>query len=124
MVAPLFPMLLIVPAFAIDFLLQRREGKRAGWQEAVLIAVAFLVLFLAAQWFFSEFMLSPAAYNWFFAGGRIWEYSSTPGPWRHKFLRLDIDPMTLRALGVALALSVVSSGFGLLRGAGLSKVQR
>jgi hypothetical protein len=124
MVAPLFPMLLIIPALAIDFLIQRREGKRAGWQEAVLVAVAFLGLFLAAQWFFSEFLISSAARNWFFAGDRIWEYSSNPGPYRYRFWEPDIDPMTLRALGIALALSVVSSGLGLLRGAGLSKVQR
>ncbi|MFY9824823.1 MAG: hypothetical protein WAM82_25820 [Thermoanaerobaculia bacterium] len=124
MVAPLFPLLLIVPALAIDLVLQRREEKRAGLKDAVLIALAFLVLFLAVQWFFSQFMLSSGAYNWFFAGDRIWEYTSTPGPWRQKFLRLDKDPMTFRALGTALALSVVSSGFGLLRGVGLSKVQR
>jgi hypothetical protein len=124
MVAPLFPLLLIVPALAIDLVLQRREGKRAGWMDAMLIAVAFLGLFLAAQWFFSEFLISPAAGNWVFAGDRIWEYSSTPGPWRHKFLRLDTDPMTIRALGIALALSAVSSGVGLLRGNALARVQR
>jgi hypothetical protein len=124
MVAPLFPMLLIIPALAIDFLLQRREGKRAGWREALLIAGAFLGLFLAVEWFFSEFLLSPAARNWFFAADRIWEYSSNPGPYRFRFWRPDVDPMTLRALGIALALAVVSSGLGLLRGAGLAKVQR
>ncbi|HEV7506711.1 MAG TPA: hypothetical protein VGS07_17595 [Thermoanaerobaculia bacterium] len=124
MVAPLFPLLLVIPAVAIDFFVQRREEKRAGWQDAVLIAVSFLGLFLAAQWFFSAFMLSPGAQNWFFAGDRIWEYTSRPGPWRHSFLWLDTNPLTLRALGIALVLAVLSSGLGLLRGAGLAKVQR
>ncbi len=124
MVAPLFPLLLIVPALAIDFLVQRRPGKQAGWRDALLIAVAFVVLFVAAQWLFSELLISRAADNWFFASDRHWEYSSTPGPWHHKFVRLDRDPMTLRALITALALSVVSSGLGLFRGVALSKVQR
>src|SRR6185312_12467263 len=124
MVAPLFPMLLIVPALAIDFFVQRREGKRAGWRDALLIAVAFVLLFVAAQWLFSELLISPAANNWFFASDRHWDYRSTPGPWQHKFLRLDTNPMTLRSLGITLVLAAVSSGLGLLRGVGLSKVQR
>ncbi|HYX25374.1 MAG TPA: hypothetical protein VFC23_14560 [Thermoanaerobaculia bacterium] len=124
MVAPLFPLLLIVPALAIDLLVQHREGKRAGWRDALLIAVAFLVLFLAVQWFFSELLISPAANNWFFASDRHWEYSSTPGPYRQEFWRPDRDPMTLRALGISLALAVGSSLLGLWRGTGLSRVQR
>ncbi len=119
-----FPCCSSFPALAIDFFVQRREGKRAGWQDALPIAVSFLGLFLAAQWFFSAFMLSSGAQNWFFAGDRIWEYTSRPGPWRHSFLWLNTDPLTLRAMGVALVLAVLSSGLGLLRGAGLAKVQR
>ncbi len=124
MVAPLFPMLLIIPALAVDFFVQRREGKRAGWRDALLIAVAFVILFVTAQWLFSELLISPAANNWFFASDRHWDYPTTPGPWQQTFRRLDTDPMTLRALGIALVLAAVSSGLGLLRGAGLSKVQR
>ena len=124
MTAPLFPLLLIVPAAAIDFLLQRREGKGATWRDALLIAAAFFVLFLTVQWFFSEFLISKAAYNWFFASDRHWGYSSTSGPYRHEFWQRDMDPMTLRALRTALVLAVLSSFLGLWRGAGLSKVQR
>src|SRR5436305_12523327 len=124
LVAPLSPLLLIGPALAVAFLGQRREGKRADWRDALLIAVAFLGLFLAVQWFFSELLISPAAHNWFFASDRHWEYSSTPGPYRHQFWHPDTDPMTLRSLVIALALPTVSSGFGLWRGSGLSQVQR
>jgi hypothetical protein len=124
MVAPLFPLLLIVPALAIDFFVQRREGKRAGWQDALWIAVAFVVLFVAVQWLFSALLISPAADNWFFASDRHWEYSSTPGPWHHQFLRLDTDPMNIRSLAIALVLAAASTCLGLWRGAGLSRVQR
>ncbi|HEX4965666.1 MAG TPA: hypothetical protein VF173_32950 [Thermoanaerobaculia bacterium] len=124
MVAPLFPLLLIVPAVAVDLLVQRREGKRAGWREALLIGVVFFVLFLAVQWLFSELLISNAAHNWFFASDRHWSYTSTPGPHRHQFLRTDTDPLTLRAVGTALALAIGSSFVGLWRGVGLSRVQR
>lgn len=124
MVPPLFPLLLIVPALAIDVLLQRREGKRTSWRDALLIGAAFLALFFVAHWFFSEFLISPASRNWFFAGGQQYDYSSTPDPYRSQFWQQDTDPLTLRSLGIALLLAIVSSGAGLWRGSGLSKVQR
>jgi hypothetical protein len=124
MVPPLFPLLLIVPALAIDVLLQRREGKRATWRDALLIGAAFLALFFVVQWFFAEFLISPASQGWFFAGGQQYDYSSTPDPYRYQFWGQDTDPLTLRSLGVALLLAVVSAGAGLWRGSGLSKVQR
>jgi hypothetical protein len=124
MVPPVFPMLLIVPALAVDLILQRREGKRAGWLDAVLLGAAFFVLFFGIHWYFAEFQLSPAARNWFFAGDRIWDYNSTPGPWQYTFWQQDEDPMTVRGLGIALLWAIGSAGLGLLRGRSLAKVQR
>jgi hypothetical protein len=124
MVPPLFPLLLVIPALAIDLVLQRYPGKRAGWVAPVAIAGAFLALFLGVQWSFARFQLSPAASNWFFLGDRIWDYGSTPGPWRYEFWDAEHNPITPRALGIALVLGIASSGVGLFWGSWMAKVRR
>ncbi|HEV8580290.1 MAG TPA: hypothetical protein VGX68_14580 [Thermoanaerobaculia bacterium] len=124
MVPPLFPLLLIVPAAALDWLLQRRPGKRAGWLDALLIGAAFFALLLVVHWYFSKFQLSPASRNAFFAGDRQWDYSSNPGPWRYQFWDREEDPMTLKALGAALLLAVGSTRIGLWWGQWMAKVKR
>jgi len=61
-----FPVLLIVPAGALD-LMRRFAGPR--WNRmttAMLAGVVYLAVFIAAQWPFADFLLSPAARNRFF----------------------------------------------------------
>lgn len=124
MAPPLFPMLLVVPALAIDFLLQRREGKRAGWLDAAVMGAAFLALFLGVHWFFADFQLSPASRNAFFAGDTFWAYFSRPGPHHYEFWNQDWDRLTPRALGIALLWAMASTRLGLWWGSWMSKVKR
>jgi hypothetical protein len=124
MAPPLFPLLLAIPALAIDLLLQRREGKRAGWLDAVAIGAAFLGLFFVAQWFFSGFLLSPASRNGFFAGDEFWAYFSHPGEFHYQFWRLEEDPMNVRRFGIALLWAVASTRLGLWWGQWMARVQR
>jgi hypothetical protein len=125
MAPPLFPLLLVVPAVAVDLLLQRREGKRAsGWLDAAAIGAAFLVLFFAVHWSFAVFQLSPAADNWFFAGDRFWAYFSHPGPYHHQFWFGQEDPMSARSFGIALLWAIASARLGLWWGEWMAKVQR
>ncbi len=126
-VPPPFPQLLIVPALAIDLLLRWLGGGRGWWRDWVLaglIAVAFTGLFLATQWFFAKFLLSPAAANWFFVGDRYWSYGAQPGVWRNEFWQLKTDPLTLKGLGLALLLAFGATRIGLWSGKWQSKVQR
>jgi hypothetical protein len=123
MVPTPFPLLLAIPALVIDLVLQRREGKRAGWLDAALMGAGFLALLLAAQWFFSAFLISPASRNWFFAGDRVWDYSSTPGDWRYEFWNQE-NPVTVKAMGVALLLAVASTRIGLWWGNWMTRVRR
>lgn len=127
MVPPLFPLLFVVPALGMDWILRRRgrwEEKAGGWLLALGLAAAFLALFFAAQWLFAEFLLSPAARNRFFAGDMQWSYGDGPGDYRYRFWMLDEDPVTPAGLGIALLLALVSARIGLWWGSWMSRVRR
>jgi hypothetical protein len=114
---PPFPLLLVIPALAIDALLHRLPGR------VLETGVVFAALFVATQWFFAEFLLSTAADSWFFAGGgRHWPF----------FLRIDPaattafwhtpdEAFTLAGAGIAVLLAVLATGFGLGLGAGMKR---
>ncbi len=131
MVPPPFPLLLIVPAVALDLAL-RFMGGATGWKRlalAMLLAAIFLAIFIPTQWFFAKFLLSPHAENWFFASNRNWSYGDRLGDWTTQFWKVDpgdsgYSPMTVRAIALAWALATVSSWLGLNLGSWMRKVQR
>jgi hypothetical protein len=131
MVPPPFPLLLIFPAVAMDLLL-RQTGGETGWRRvalALLLGVIFLAVFLPVQWFFSKFLLSPHANNWFFAGNRVWGYNNQLGDWTTRFWLVnpsepDASLLTMPALVGSWMLAAVSSWLGLLLGGWMRKVQR
>ncbi len=125
MVPPPFPLLLIFPAVGIDMAL-RRWGQEGGWRRTLPLSVAlgaiFLILLLAAQWYFAAFLISPRADNWFFAGNRIWSYGAGPGNYRTTFWRGEaVGPSTLT---ISWVLAAIGSWLGLLWGGWMRKVQR
>ena len=126
MVPPLFPLLLIVPAFAIDlvFLLAGRNGKRSRWWLAPVLAAAFVAVFFVTQWNFSSFQLSPASRNRLFAGDMQWSYGNSPSAYRHEFWDADEDPVTPRRMGTAWLLATAASLAGLGWGSYMARVQR
>ncbi len=123
-----FPLLLFVPAVAIDLWLKRFKGS--DWLLAPLIGLSYVALLLAVQWIFAEFLLSPAARNIVF-GSDIWDYNVNVGSWRHEFWNLDVDDKgvwspTLFAsrIGIAVLIASVSARLGLQLGKGMRRVQR
>jgi hypothetical protein len=63
-----FPLLLIVPAIVLDLLWNTAEQ----WGRSKLAAVSgplFVLSFLAVQWPFANFLMTPAARNWVFGMG-------------------------------------------------------
>jgi len=122
MVAPPFPLLLVVPAAALDLLVQR-FGPGRDWRLAVLAGVTFLGVFFVTQWFFTEFLLSPHARTFAF-GVDQWDYSSRVGPWRYRFWRIEADPVTARGLAWAAVFAIVSTRLGLWWGNWMARVRR
>jgi hypothetical protein len=132
MTATPFPLLLVVPALGID-LTMRFFGQRPGWLRdtalALALALVFMALFMPTQWWFSKFMLTPAADNWFFAAGHWLPYSEKEGPWLTQFWGLDpesrqYNPVTLTSLlGVGVR-AFISARIGLALGTWMSRVRR
>ena len=122
MVAPPFPLLLVVPAAALDLLVQR-FGLGRDWRLAVLGGVMFLGVFFATQWFFTDFLLTPHARNFAF-GVDQWDYSSRVGPWRYRFWRIQVDPVTANGLAWATVFAIVSARLGLWWGNWMARVRR
>ncbi|HYR98833.1 MAG TPA: hypothetical protein VEO58_07440 [Gemmatimonadales bacterium] len=122
MVAPPFPLLLVVPAAALDILVQW-WGPGRDWRLALFGGATFLAVFFVTQWFFAEFLLTPYARNFWF-GVDQWDYSSRLGPWRYRFWRIEGDPVTPVKLGIAAVLAVCSARVGLWWGNWMAGLRR
>jgi hypothetical protein len=118
---PDFPLLLVAPAVLID-LAMRRLGRGRDWRLSVLIAFAFVVAFVAIQWPFASFMMTPWARNRIFIADRM-PYSVDPA-FQARWYTLN-PPDNLRVgLSIALALAFVSARCGLWWGNWMSRVRR
>jgi hypothetical protein len=109
-----------------------REGVRGFFRSialAILLGAVFFGIFILVQWYFSKFMLSPYARNWFFMSDRVFGYSFPKGEWQTQFWRLDpgnpnFDPLTISSILVTLAFASASSWVGLFFGRWMRKVHR
>jgi hypothetical protein len=115
------PLLLIVPAFAIDVLMQRM-GRGRDWTLAAAAAVVFLATFLAAQWPFANFLTSTWARNRIFAT-HMMAYG-VPPEIQQRWFELAPPDNLAAGLPLALALAFVSARCGLFWGNWMSRVQR
>jgi hypothetical protein len=120
MVPPPFPLLLVVPALGLDLLL-RRLGKRSDWLLAPAAGVLYVALMVAAHWYWSGFLLSPAARNFVF-GIDQWDYNVRVGPWRYQYW--DTGVSLLPGLLIACGIATISARIGLWWGKGMARVQR
>jgi len=140
-VPPPFPLLLFVPAIAIDLLLQRSDDMvvpeftaaqkaRRDWQIAATGAVAFVVIFGVVQWHWSEFLLSEGSRNYFFQG-HSWGYTRAPGLWETEYWIggrfVGGEPSAANFLPRAwwaLPVAFISARTGLACGNWMSRVRR
>jgi hypothetical protein len=127
MAPPPFPMLLFVPAVAIDLLMQTRGEKGGFWRDtrlALFLGGAFFVLLLAVQWPFSEFLLSEPSRNAFFAGNQMWGYPDRIGDWCTRFWDKGSDLLGPKSAVAAILYGALQSRIALWFGNWLAEVKR
>jgi hypothetical protein len=117
-----FPLLLIVPAFAIDLASQRLGGRINDWLFAAVAAIVFVAVFVAAQWPFADFLMSPYARNWFFVSDRM-PYGADLSIQARWYLIRSGDHLA-RGLTIAAALGYASARCSLWWGNWMARVQR
>jgi hypothetical protein len=126
---PPFPLLLVVPALAVDVLLRTLfwpAHRGRTWLQALIVGVAFFVAFIGTQWVFAEFLLTGDADNWFFAGGgRHWPFFLKIDPLaRTAFWDTPRDSMSFGNTLTTAVLAVLAARIGLWLGAWLNRLQR
>ena len=120
---PDFPLLLIVPAIAIDWVMQRAgRGRARDWALSAIIAVLFVAVFFAVQWPFADFLVSPWARNDVFGSHRM-DYAVPPDI-QARFYRINPPDDLGVGLAIAAVAAFVSARLGLWWGNWMSRVQR
>jgi hypothetical protein len=120
-----FPLLLIVPAIAMDLLylkIKRIHRLLLG----TITGVVFLGVFVVAQWEFAGFLQSPGARNWFFGAGYV-DFSTRPDSIYalHKFVSNEEIGLGFdTGMWLALACAIVSSWLGLTWGNWMRRIRR
>ena len=118
-----FPLLLVVPAFAID-LVWRRAREWPSFSTAVAFAFAFVIALLAAQWPFASFMMAHGR-NWFFhIDNFVYWMPVTSEPYAFQFRLPRGAPPFWSSIASALAYAIVASWIGLKRGEWMGRVRR
>ncbi len=119
-----FPILLIVPALALDLLWQRTKNWNP-WTLAAISAVVFVALLIAAEWPFASFLMSPASRNRFFGTAYLW-YGLPPHSHSARYLFLDTETAAdfWRSMLLAVVFGILAFRFGLSRGEWLYRIKR
>jgi hypothetical protein len=125
LIPPDFPMLLIVPAIVLD-LVRRRIAGWNRWAQAGALGAAFLASFLAVQWPFADFLMTPASRNWIFATDYFPYFVRPRSPW---VLNVFVPTETTAAafwirMGIALLVAVIMTELGSRWGEWMRQIRR
>jgi hypothetical protein len=120
-----FPLLIIVPALALD-LLWPRIANWNKWPQAIVAGLLFLTVFLAVQWPFADFLVSAASANWLF-GTKYFAYFSSPDGYdvHHQFIpSLHSTAVFLGIMAEAAVGAILSTRLGLAWGDWVRRIRR
>ena len=121
-----FPTLLIVPAFALDLLRLWMDERWGSWSSAVAAGGLYLAVFIAVQWPFADFLISPLARNGIF-GTTYFAYFDPANilynPYH--FAPLDKTPGAFYSgMAAAFVTAIIFCTIGTALGNWMRKVQR
>ncbi len=121
-----FPLLLIVPAVALDVVLRRWGGAGRDWALAAALGAVFFIAFVPVQWVFADFLQSEWSQNPFFATDNyFYGMPKTSYAYRRLYYPQDASAGSARiGMLIALALAVGSTRLGLWWGAWMARVKR
>jgi hypothetical protein len=125
LIPPDFPMLLIVPAIVFD-LVRRRIGGWSRWAQAAALGASFLASFVAVQWPFADFLMSPASRNWIFATNNFPYFVRPRSPWVLNFF-VPTEPSVAAfwmRMGIALLAAIIMTEIGTRWGEWMRQVRR
>ena len=121
-IPPNFPMLLIVPAVALD-LLRRRIAQWNIWLQAAVCGAVFFAAFLAVQWPFANFLMTPAAANGIF--GTIYhDYGTSPNSLETRGLFIRAERNFGQLMIIAFAMAMVTARIGIGWGRWMRTIKR
>lgn len=120
-----FPILLIVPAFALDLAWPLLKNA-PRWQQVLSGGVGFLAVLIAVEWPFATFLMSPAARIWFLAPPDFPYFAMNSSPTvRHVFIRYEETAAHFwKNMGLAFGFSMFSMWTGIVFGEWLKRVKR
>lgn len=108
MVPAKFPILIIIPAIALDLLWQRTKHWKT-WQVALASGVLFIAVLTAVEWPFASLLMSKASQNRFF-GTMYFDYNSRPQGFDR--LRMFFHISTMQELWAGLARGAAYGAIG------------
>ncbi len=119
-----FPVLLIVPALALDIFWHRVRAWRP-WKIALVSGVLFVAIVFAVEWPFAKFLLSKASENRFF-GTIYFDYNSRATGYdrARRFFHPDHGAALAIGLLIATVCAMVSTWIGLIFGRWMRGVRR
>jgi hypothetical protein len=117
-----FPLLMLVPALAVDLLLERTPRWRPLLR-APIAGLVYLGTFMAVQWPFANFLMTPLARNWFF-GTAYMDYGTPASSVYARFEFLPPDPRFARGMIIAVLISCFMMWIGLHAGGAMQRVKR
>jgi hypothetical protein len=122
LVPPPFPLLILVPAVAIDLLMRRIRGR--DWALAAALGASFVAIMLVVHWPWASFMLSPSARTPLLNADQ-WDYYLRLGEWRYQFWGPERNPVEFaRGMVIAIVTAMATTRLGLWIGSGMARVQR
>jgi hypothetical protein len=119
-----FPVLLILPAAALDLFWQRARSWKP-WQIAIVSGILFVAIIFAVEWPFANFLVSKGSENRFF-GTIYFDYNSqaTGFDRMRRFFHPDYGAARLKGLTTATLCAIASTWIGLRFGHWMRGVQR